>query len=339
MRGTAVPLDTLGRSGSGRRAGRRERMRAEPAAPHAHDMAPSTTAAPSGSHRSPARSAGAATASIPRSTSRSPHRSGRTDYPAKAACQATSLSGVRIRPVELAGIKAGVLDLGFRRWDRPRVVVGTRMRTAVGLIEVTSVEPVDEATITEDDARRAGAASLDALRRGLAARRGPAGVPRGSALGRRGPADRVAAATTDGGRARRDPRSPGSPRRRVVHRTVDPADAGDHRPLARGPRAGPRRRARPRHAVVQARRPQAQGAGSDGVARHRLPALAPRRGGGRRRRAGARTTRATERYPAAEDRCAGHAGADRRRTHDARGGGRGPGAGARCHARRRSRSP
>src|SRR3954454_24007255 len=75
-----------------------------------------------------------------------------------------------IRPVELAGIKAGAVDLAFRRWERPRVVVGTRMRTAVGLIEVTSVEPVDEAAITEDDARRAGAASLDALRRGLAAR-------------------------------------------------------------------------------------------------------------------------------------------------------------------------
>ena len=49
------------------------------------------------------------------------------------------------------------------------MVVGTRMRTAVGLIEVTSVEPVDETAITEEDARRAGAASLDALRRGLAA--------------------------------------------------------------------------------------------------------------------------------------------------------------------------
>ena len=58
-----------------------------------------------------------------------------------------------IRPVELAGIKAGTVDLGFRRWDRPRVVVGTRMRTAVGLIEVTSVEPVDESTITDDHAR------------------------------------------------------------------------------------------------------------------------------------------------------------------------------------------
>ena len=76
---------------------------------------------------------------------------------------------MRIRPVELAAIRAGTVDLGFRRWDRPRVVVGTRMRTAVGLIEVTSVEPVAETALTEDDARRAGAASLDALRRGLAA--------------------------------------------------------------------------------------------------------------------------------------------------------------------------
>jgi hypothetical protein len=77
---------------------------------------------------------------------------------------------VRIRPVELEWIRAGTVDLAFRRWDRPRVVVGTRMRTAVGLVEVTSVAPVDEAALTEDDARRAGAASLDALRRGLAAR-------------------------------------------------------------------------------------------------------------------------------------------------------------------------
>lgn len=75
-----------------------------------------------------------------------------------------------IRPVELAAIRAGTVDLGFRRWDRPRVVVGTRMRTAVGLIEVTSVEPVDETTLTEDDARCAGAVSLDALRHGLAAK-------------------------------------------------------------------------------------------------------------------------------------------------------------------------
>jgi hypothetical protein len=77
---------------------------------------------------------------------------------------------VRIRPAELRAIQAGELDLGFRRWERPRVVVGTRMRTAVGLIEVTSVDQVDAADLDEEDARRAGAASADALRAGLAAR-------------------------------------------------------------------------------------------------------------------------------------------------------------------------
>jgi hypothetical protein len=81
-----------------------------------------------------------------------------------------SLPRVRIRPDELAAVKAGTIDLGFRRWDRARVVVGTRMRTAVGLVEVTSVEAVEESAITEDDARRAGAESLDAVLRGLADR-------------------------------------------------------------------------------------------------------------------------------------------------------------------------
>ena len=45
---------------------------------------------------------------------------------------------MRIRPAELAGIRAGTIDVGFRRWDRPRVVVGTRMRTAVGLVLVVA---------------------------------------------------------------------------------------------------------------------------------------------------------------------------------------------------------
>ena len=75
-----------------------------------------------------------------------------------------------IRPAELAAIKAGTVDLAFRRWARPRVVVGTRMRTAVGLLEVTSVEQVSIASLRADDARRAGAPSLTALKRALAAR-------------------------------------------------------------------------------------------------------------------------------------------------------------------------
>jgi hypothetical protein len=72
-----------------------------------------------------------------------------------------------IRPAELAAIRDGVVDLAFRRWERPRVRVGTRMRTAVGLVEVTSVDVVTAQELTAEDARRAGAASLAALVRGL----------------------------------------------------------------------------------------------------------------------------------------------------------------------------
>ena len=75
-----------------------------------------------------------------------------------------------IRPAELAAIRAGTIDLAFRRWARPRVVVGTRMRTSVGLVEVTSVEQVGVSQLRAEDARRAGAASLAALKEALAAR-------------------------------------------------------------------------------------------------------------------------------------------------------------------------
>src|SRR5690606_30193141 len=72
-----------------------------------------------------------------------------------------------IRPAELVAIRDGQVDLAFRRWDRPRVRVGTRMRTAVGVLEVTEVERVALSSLRAEDARRAGAASLAALRAGL----------------------------------------------------------------------------------------------------------------------------------------------------------------------------
>ena len=75
-----------------------------------------------------------------------------------------------IRPAELIAVKNGELDLAFRRWDRPRVKVGTRMRTAVGLVEVTSVERVALSRLRAEDARRAGAPSLTALKAALSAR-------------------------------------------------------------------------------------------------------------------------------------------------------------------------
>ncbi|WP_457255800.1 hypothetical protein [Pedococcus sp. P5_B7] len=75
-----------------------------------------------------------------------------------------------IRPDTLAAIRAGDVDLAFRRWDRPRVVVGTRLRTRVGLLEVTSVEKVAPSRISAEEARRAGAKSVVELRRMLEAK-------------------------------------------------------------------------------------------------------------------------------------------------------------------------
>jgi hypothetical protein len=64
-----------------------------------------------------------------------------------------------IRPAELDGMRRGTVDLAFRRWDRPRLRVGTKMRTPVGLIEVVSVQRVSASAITAAEARRAGAAT------------------------------------------------------------------------------------------------------------------------------------------------------------------------------------
>jgi hypothetical protein len=70
---------------------------------------------------------------------------------------------VLFRQETLAGIAAGEIDLAFRRWPRPRVKVGTRLRTAIGVLEVVSVDVVDAKRIGARDVRRAGFASRDAL--------------------------------------------------------------------------------------------------------------------------------------------------------------------------------
>jgi hypothetical protein len=75
---------------------------------------------------------------------------------------------VLIRPAELARIRDGSIDLAFRRWERPRLLAGTRMRTSVGLLEVTSVDRVAASAITAAEARRSGAASRAELLRRLA---------------------------------------------------------------------------------------------------------------------------------------------------------------------------
>ena len=73
-----------------------------------------------------------------------------------------------IRPAELDAIQAGRVDLAFRRWERPRLRAGTCMRTRIGLVEATAVDEVVVESISDADARRAGAGSRDELLTGLA---------------------------------------------------------------------------------------------------------------------------------------------------------------------------
>ena len=63
------------------------------------------------------------------------------------------------------GVADGSVTLAFRRWRRQDVQVGSRFRTASGVVRVDAVEVVEE--ITDEDARRAGWPDADRLRRQL----------------------------------------------------------------------------------------------------------------------------------------------------------------------------
>jgi hypothetical protein len=62
------------------------------------------------------------------------------------------------------GLTDGSITLAFRRWDAPRVKVGSQMHSPVGVLAVDHVEEVDRTAITAADASGAGYTSLDELR-------------------------------------------------------------------------------------------------------------------------------------------------------------------------------
>lgn len=64
----------------------------------------------------------------------------------------------------LEGIARGDITLAFRRWKRPTVKAGGRVRTAVGVVGIGSVEQVYENTLRQDDAIASGFPSLAALK-------------------------------------------------------------------------------------------------------------------------------------------------------------------------------
>jgi hypothetical protein len=63
----------------------------------------------------------------------------------------------------LDGIVSGEIDLVFRRWRKPTVKPGGRLRTAVGVLDIASVEIIESADIDDAQAARAGFTSTAAL--------------------------------------------------------------------------------------------------------------------------------------------------------------------------------
>lgn len=70
-----------------------------------------------------------------------------------------------------AGLAEGRITLAFRRWRRPSVKAGGTLLTPAGQLAIDSVEPVGEAGLSDDDALRAGFASLAELQRDLRGQR------------------------------------------------------------------------------------------------------------------------------------------------------------------------
>ena len=71
-------------------------------------------------------------------------------------------------------IARGEVTVTFRRWKRRHALPGRRYRTAGGIIEVESVDVIDESAITEADARAGLHPSAAAL---VADLRGPPDLP------------------------------------------------------------------------------------------------------------------------------------------------------------------
>ena len=56
----------------------------------------------------------------------------------------------------LEAIKAGKVDLVFRRWSRPSVKAGGTLKTRLGLLQIGDITDMDPDDVTEADAQRAG---------------------------------------------------------------------------------------------------------------------------------------------------------------------------------------
>lgn len=77
-----------------------------------------------------------------------------------------------LKRATLEGIRDGRITLAFRRWKRPTVKAGGRLRTAIGELEIRAVDRVRIADLTARAARDAGFESVAALKEELRGREG-----------------------------------------------------------------------------------------------------------------------------------------------------------------------
>jgi hypothetical protein len=67
----------------------------------------------------------------------------------------------------LEDIKAGKVDLIFRRWNRPTVKPGGTLKTKVGLLSIKSITDMSPEDVTDTEAQRAGFSDVADFRRWL----------------------------------------------------------------------------------------------------------------------------------------------------------------------------
>jgi hypothetical protein len=60
------------------------------------------------------------------------------------------------KQAHLTGIKDGTISLAFRKWKKPAAKSGSKIKTAIGLVEISDVTTVTEKEITKKDAACAG---------------------------------------------------------------------------------------------------------------------------------------------------------------------------------------
>ncbi|ODT49850.1 hypothetical protein [Devosia sp. 63-57] len=67
----------------------------------------------------------------------------------------------------LEDIKAGKIDLIFRRWNRPTVKAGGTLKSKVGLLAIKSITDMSPDDVTDAEAQRAGFKDVADFRRWL----------------------------------------------------------------------------------------------------------------------------------------------------------------------------